>query len=127
MDAWLNEAVTRPIEAVGTAVDVAGVAIIVVGIASAAVQFLRRYRLRGADHYKAFKVRTGRSLLLGLELLVAADIIKTVALVPTFQNIGVLAVLIVIRTFLSWTLELETEGRWPWQPESRVPPEGPAV
>ncbi len=125
MDPWLNDAVTRPIEAVGTAVDVAGVAVIVVGIASAAVQFLRRYRLRGADHYKAFKVRTGRSLLLGLELLVAADIIKTVALVPTFQNIGVLAVLIVIRTFLSWTLELETEGRWPWQPENKAPPTDP--
>ncbi len=126
MEPWLNDAVARPIEAVGTAVDVAGVAVIALGIVSAAVQFLRHYRLRGADHYKAFKVRTGRSLLLGLELLVAADIIKTVALVPTFQNIGVLAVLIVIRTFLSWTLELETEGRWPWQPESKAPPEDAA-
>jgi len=126
LEPWLNDAVARPIEAVGTAVDVAGVAVIALGIVSAAGQFLRRYRLPGADHYKAFKVRTGRSLLLGLELLVAADIIKTVALVPTFQNIGVLAVLIVIRTFLSWTLELETEGRWPWQPESRAPPKDPA-
>lgn len=124
MDLPLNESVTRPIEAVGVAVDVAGVAVIVLGIVSAAVQFLRRPGVGGG--YKAFKVRIGRSLLLGLELLVAADIIKTVALVPTFENIGVLAALIGIRTFLSWTLELETEGRWPWQAEPK-PSERPAA
>lgn len=58
----------------------------------------------------------GRALLIGLEVLVAADIIKTVALELTFESLGVLAILVLIRTFLGWTLTLEVEGRWPWQP-----------
>jgi uncharacterized membrane protein len=54
-------------------------------------------------------------LLLGLEFLVAADIIRTVATTPTFSSVGVLATIVAIRTFLSWSLQLEIEGRWPWQ------------
>jgi uncharacterized membrane protein len=57
----------------------------------------------------------GRSILLGLEFLVAADIIRTVAIEPTFYNVGVLALLVIIRTFLSFALGLEITGRWPWQ------------
>ena len=57
----------------------------------------------------------GRSILLGLELLVAADIIRTVAVTPTFESVGVLAIIVLIRTFLSFSLELEITGRWPWQ------------
>ncbi len=65
--------------------------------------------------YDDYRVRIGRTLLLGLEILVAADIVKTVALEPTFSSLGVLAGLVLVRTFLSWTLVLEIEGRWPWR------------
>jgi uncharacterized membrane protein len=57
----------------------------------------------------------GRSLLLGLEFLVAADVVRTVALEPTLSNVAVLGPLVLVRTFLSWTLTVEIEGRWPWQ------------
>jgi len=58
----------------------------------------------------------GKALLLGLEILVAADIVRTVVLEPTLQSIAVLGLLVLIRTFLSWALVVEIEGRWPWQP-----------
>src|SRR2546421_4989713 len=72
---------------------------------------------RAKHVYDAYKIRIGRSLLLGLEVLVAADIVKTIALELTLMSLGVLAGLVLIRTFLSWTLVLEIEGRWPWQRE----------
>ena len=58
---------------------------------------------------------SGRAILLGLELLVAADIIGTVAITPSFESLGILALIVLIRTFLSFSLEVEIEGRWPWQ------------
>ena len=61
------------------------------------------------------RMRLGRGILLGLEFLVAADIIHTVAVELTFTTVGTLAVIVLIRTFLSFTLELELTGRWPWQ------------
>ena len=57
----------------------------------------------------------GQAILLGLEVLVAADIVRTVASTPTLQGVSVLALVVAIRTFLSWSLALELEGRWPWQ------------
>ena len=63
------------------------------------------------------KVRLGRELLLGLEMLIAGDVIRTVALEPTLSNASVLALLVIIRTFLSWSLVLEIEACWPWQPK----------
>ncbi|MEM9557701.1 MAG: DUF1622 domain-containing protein [Acidobacteriota bacterium] len=75
-------------------------------------------RLRGAavdTVYHTARVRLGRSILLGLELLVAADIIHTVAVELSFETVGVLAIIVVIRTFLSFTLGVEVTGRWPWQ------------
>jgi uncharacterized membrane protein len=65
--------------------------------------------------YEHYRASLGRSLLLGLEILVAADIVRTVALEPTLRNILILGLLVVIRTFLSWSIVLEIEGRWPWQ------------
>ena len=65
--------------------------------------------------YHRYRKRLGRSILLGLELLVAADIIRTVAVAPTFESVGVLGLIVLIRTFLSFSLELEITGRWPWQ------------
>ena len=65
--------------------------------------------------YRGYRRSLGRAILLGLEFLVAGDIIYTVAVEPTFRSVGVLAVLVVIRSFLSAELELEINGRWPWQ------------
>jgi len=65
--------------------------------------------------YTSYRTTLARSLLLGLELLVAADIVRTVALDTTVANILGLAMLVLIRTFLSWSLVVEIEGRWPWQ------------
>ncbi len=64
---------------------------------------------------QAVRQRLGRGILLGLEFLVAGDIIHTVAVELTFQTVGVLAIIVLIRTFLSFTLELELTGSWPWQ------------
>lgn len=67
------------------------------------------------SRYDELKVRLGRALLLGLEILVAADIVRTVALEATIQSVATLGLLVLIRTFLSWALVVEIEGRWPWQ------------
>jgi uncharacterized membrane protein len=66
-------------------------------------------------HYDQLKISLGKSLLLGLEILVAADIVRTVALEATLESVVVLGLLVLIRTFLSWALVVEIEGRWPWQ------------
>ncbi len=104
---------TEAIENVGKGVDAAGVATIVLGILVATAMLLRQWPL-GEGAYRQYRQRLGRAILLGLELLVAADIIRTVAVTPTFESAGVLAVIVVIRTFLSFSLEVELEGRWPW-------------
>jgi uncharacterized membrane protein len=103
------------LETAGVAMEAAGVAAIVLGALIATVVFFSRLRSRGATGaYAAYRVGLARSLLLGLELLVAGDIIGTVVVAPSLQNLGVLGGIVVIRTFLSFTLELEVTGRWPW-------------
>ncbi len=111
--ALLETVVGHGLRLVGTAIDVFGVLLIVLGIAWSTAQFVRRHA--DVEDYVALRTRLGRSLLLGLEVLVAADIVKTIALDLTFTSVGVLAALILARTFLSWTLVLEIEGRWPWR------------
>jgi len=114
----LEAAVADWIAVVGVAIDIAGVAIIVAGIGWASWRFLLR---RMEDHpYDCYKGRIGRSLLLGLEMLVAADIVKTIAIDATLAGLGVLAGLVAVRTFLSWTLVLEIDGRWPWQAQQPI-------
>lgn len=103
------------VELVGTAVDGAGVATIVVGTIIATVLAAVGLARRRANVYRDYRRRLGRSILLGLEFLVAGDIIRTVAVSPTYASVGVLAVIVAIRTFLSFSLELEITGRWPWQ------------
>lgn len=105
------------VEAVGTAVDVVGVVIIVVGALIATAVFGYRMLQRAELHpaYRSYRQGLGRAILLGLELLVAGDIIRTVAIAPTFTSVGVLALIVLVRTFLSFSLEVELEGRWPWQ------------
>lgn len=105
------------VEVAGVAGDLAGVAVILVGIGVSFVVFGRRWwrdRLF-PDAYRALRQALGRSILLGLEILVAADIIRTVAIEPTLESLAVLAGIVAIRTFLSFSLEVELEGRWPWQ------------
>lgn len=107
-------------EAVGKAVDAAGVVAIVLGaLIATLIAAGTLFRRRNNDSvYHTYRKRLGRSILLGLELLVAADIIRTVAVTPTFESVGVLALIVLIRTFLSFSLELEITGRWPWQKEA---------
>lgn len=115
----LDEAV----EAVGKGVDIAGIVIIVVGALVASVVFVGHASRGGpSDAYAPYRRSLGRAILLGLEFLVAGDIIRTVAISPTFSSVGVLGVIVVIRTFLSIALQVETEGRWPWQPAYALPP-----
>ena len=105
---------TLLVEWIGLAVDGAGVAAIVLGILSAVLKFSHRGP-RGADSYTRFHQDLGRGILLGLEFLVAADIIRTVAVTPTLESVLVLGLIVLIRTFLSFTLQVEVEGRLPWQ------------
>ncbi|MGE5203056.1 MAG: DUF1622 domain-containing protein [Acidobacteriota bacterium] len=113
----LESAIGHWIRFVGDGIDIFGVVIIVAGIAWSTSRFLRQHVEE--SHFDRYKIRIGRSLLLGLEILVAADIVKTIAVEPTFVSIGVLSGLVAIRTFLSWSLILEIEGRWPWQGDRR--------
>jgi uncharacterized membrane protein len=102
------------VEATGKAVDVAGITIILVGVFASSVQFLRRLRSDIGAAYGLYRVGLGRAILLGLEFLIAGDIIRTVATSPTFQSVGILGSIVLIRTFLSLALNFEVEGRLPW-------------
>jgi uncharacterized membrane protein len=102
------------VEMVGLAVDGAGVGVIVIGILFATVRMLPGL-VRGRETYRPYRQDVGRAILLGLELLVAGDIIRTVAVAPTLAGVTVLGVIVLIRTFLSMSLEVELEGRWPWR------------
>ncbi len=102
-------------EFVGTAVDTAGVAVMVIGAIVATGRFLLRSKGDALNAYRLCRQDLGRGILLGLEFLVAGDIIRTVVVHPTLDNLIVLAIIVVIRTFLSITLQLEVEGHWPWQ------------
>lgn len=103
------------IETVGEVIDGIGVAVIALGAIFAGIVTVRKMLGRSGDAYRFFREQLGRSILLGLEFLVAADIIRTVALTPTWQSVVVLAGIVLIRTFLSFSLEVEISGRWPWQ------------
>jgi uncharacterized membrane protein len=106
--AW-KEPVTRTVE-------ITGVSIILIGALAATVRFLLQWLRAGlAGAYREYREHLGRAILLGLEFLVAGDIINTVAVDPTFRSVGVLAGIVVIRTFLSFSLEVEIDGKWPWR------------
>ena len=111
----IETALSSGIHIIGGIIEIFGVLVIVSGIAWSTILFVRRRQRE--THYDSYKIRIGRSLLLGLEVLVAADIVKTIALQLTFVSLGLLAGLVLVRTFLSWTLVLEIEGCWPWRRE----------
>lgn len=109
--------VTAIIEMVVQAIELVAVSILAAGVVYAFVVAVFRLS-RGTAWpvvYRSTRVGLGRALLLGLEVLIAADIIATVALELSLANAAALGVIVIIRTFLSWAIELETDGRWPWQ------------
>ena len=110
----------------GQGIDASGVAVIVIGGIAAAVAAGLRITQHQSQVYQRLRQQLGRTILLGLELLVAADIIRTVAVTPTVQSVAVLAGIVLIRTFLSFSLELEITGRWPWSKAPAAPPNNPA-
>jgi uncharacterized membrane protein len=116
------------IEWAALGIEMLGALVIVVGVLRVAVtrgtvRFLLKVDEAGA--YESYKHQIGRALLLGLEFLVAGDVVRTVALEPTLVNVAVLGLLVLVRTFLAWSLSVEIEGRWPWQP--RPPRDGAAT
>jgi uncharacterized membrane protein len=112
------------IENIGMAVDGAGVAVIVAGAVIAAVTAGYRVIVRETDVYRRFRQRLGQVILLGLELLVAGDIVRTVATQPDLRSVAILGGIVLIRTFLSFSLEVEISGRWPWQKRTTPPSQG---
>ena len=108
------------ISAIALAIEIIAILIIVIAVFRGLFQYLKKI---SAPHdpvegqFTAYRTTLGRALLLGLEILVAADIIKTVALETSIESVVVLGVLVFIRITLGWSLIVELEGRWPWQPE----------
>jgi uncharacterized membrane protein len=102
-------------EFIGTLIDAVGVFTIVIGAIVATIRFLGRHRADFGGAYRAYRQGLGRAILLGLEFLIAGDIIRTVVVAPTLENVLILALIVVIRTFLGMALQLEVDGRWPWQ------------
>jgi len=109
--------IKHTIELIGSAFELAGVAVLVIGSILAFVRsIVSLIQLRdGPAAYRHLRLYLGRSIVVGLELLIAADIVRSVAIDPTFTSVGVLALIVLVRTFLSWSLEVEINGEWPWQ------------
>jgi len=109
-------------ELIGRTVDAVGVLIIVAGAVIATVRFALVHEREPGHGYRSYRQDLGRAILLGLEFLIAGDIIRTVVVAPTLENVLILALIVIIRTFLSMTLQLEVEGRWPWRRGEEVHP-----
>ena len=104
------------IRAVSNVMDALGVAVVSIGMLWGLFLFIKELCTQNSsDAYKTFRFQIVRSLILGLEVLVAGDVIRTVAISPTLMSVGVLGAIVLIRCFLSWSLTLEIDGRWPWQ------------
>jgi len=103
-------------ETVAKWIEVAAITAITVGIVAAVIRAVIAWiRSDGASALEVFKRGIGRGMLVGLDLLIAADIIKTVTVDPTLENTATLGLLVLIRTFLSWSIVVEVTGRWPWE------------
>jgi uncharacterized membrane protein len=106
------------VETAASLFEAAGTFVMTVGALFALILSVRE---RASGLYKAFRNRLGRAIILGLELLVAADILRTISAEPTLKQVAVLGGIVLIRTFLSFSLEVELEGRWPWQARALTP------
>ena len=109
---------TDIISVAGYAIEAIGVLVVVIGSCISSAVFIRTFRnLPEGMAYRNYRRQLGRSIILGLEFLIAGDIIRTVVVADTLENVAILGLIILIRSFLSVTLHLEVEGRWPWQTE----------
>lgn len=109
---------TNVAEWLGRAFEFAGLVALVIGAIGAVFAYLRALRISSGSRtlaYRQLRKGLGRAILVGLELFVAGDIIRTVTIQPTFQSVGVLGLIVAVRTFLSWSLEVEVNGQWPWR------------
>ena len=115
------------VDLAGSALEAAGVLVVVLGVLVATLSAGRKLATHAPfdDTFVQYRRGLGRAILLGLEFLMAGDIIRTVVVSPSFGSVGVLALIVLIRTFLSFTLEVEIEGRWPWQSGNRNQEERP--
>jgi uncharacterized membrane protein len=110
-----SNAVTQSVELIVQGLEILGIAVIGIAFPYATIRGLMHIRQRKLDAYQQLKIFIGKALQLGLEFLVAADIIRTVTIEPTREGIVSLGLLILVRTFLSWSITVEIEGCWPWQ------------
>ncbi len=112
-----NELLHQSFEFVARLFETLGVLAISLGTVVALFEAARgaMQRCEGQQIFELFRTRLAKSILIGIELLIAADIVGTVIIEPTMEKLGTLAVIVLIRTFMSFTLEIEIEGRWPWQ------------
>ena len=105
-------------------IEIVAIAVITVAVVLAFVTGLRAVRSVGpSEAVEQIKQTVGRGLLLGLDLLIAADVIRTVTLEPTLENVAALGLLVIVRTFLAWSLMVELHGRWPWQDAEHESPD----
>jgi uncharacterized membrane protein len=120
----MAEQILELLERASWFINLFAVLIIVAGFALSLVRYFSRYGSTELDeNFARFKIELGRSLLLGLEILVLADVLESITVEPTYQTLSVLVFLVVVRTIVSWTLTLEVEGKWPWQSERKKKPE----
>ena len=110
------------IEIVGFGFEALGVAVVILGTACSLVRAVVQSRVAFVPPYQALRQELGATIVLGLEFLVAGDIIRTVAVDPSLSSVAALGLIVLIRTFLSMTLQLEIDGRWPWQRGSASSP-----
>ena len=105
------------IELIVSAFELVGVAVLVIGSLTAFVRSIVSFiqHRDGPVAYRHLRLYLGRSIIVGLEILIAADIVRSVAIDPTFTSVGVLGLIVLVRTFLSWSLDVEINGEWPWQ------------
>jgi uncharacterized membrane protein len=110
-----SNAVTQGVELIVRGLEILGVAVIGIAFPYATIRCFVDIRQGRPDAYQRLKTFIGKALQLGLEFLVAADIVRTVTIEPTRAGIVSLGLLIVVRTLLSWSITVEIEGCWPWQ------------
>lgn len=112
----MQEAVKYFAEYCAGGLEFLGIGIIIIYILISSLEYVvKKIQNKSRDAYTSYRHQLARGILLGLEILVAADIIHTVALDLSYSSVGVLAIVVLIRTFLSYSLEVEISGKWPWQ------------
>lgn len=117
----MSEVIVSIVERAAIFLSLSSVVVVVVGLLVVFGSYLRHFRqLSTEENFRKFKPRLARVLMVAMEILVVADVIETVTLDITFESLATLGLLVIVRTWLSWTLGLEAEGRWPWQPAEEV-------